>query len=531
MHHQAPPAAGGRLRTAYLWVLFSLLLLGGITFTLGTFHKVFYTFGWDDDEGAVWWEAAHVTNLRELYHPLQQYPYFVVPYPPVFHAATWLAAKFTGDFLVAGRLICLLSALGISLIFGHLVFHCAPRKIPPHIRGSGAALAMLLCFRLDSLNQYIPEMGVDLLALFLTFLGVCLFILGQHKRMAAYGSFACFVLAVFTKQTMVAAPLACLVATALIDSRRALRYLLFCVGLGAGALGLLAWATGGEALRHMFIYNARQPFSLIHLMLGWQVNLMGMIPIAAVAALAVLPFVSQPSGRGDFIAWLRRGLHSSLYRRAVVVLGLQAAFALVTSVTYGKAGSGFHYFMEWNLTSCALAGLLFTRALYGWRKSVRYSAGGAAIFLLLLLAALTGFPDSLRRINQEFRITKGERHAQAARDSSAAAALKIVEQTPGPVLCENMVLVMKAHKEIPIEPGIECFLGKSGVWDQSGFVSMISSQKFGVIIMRTLSNGFWTDDIVNAIEKNYVASEEIGDAQLENCHYSVYRPRPIRNAP
>ncbi len=64
------PAAGRHLRTIYVSALFSRLLLGGITFTFGTFHKVFYPFGWDDDEGAVWWEAAHVTSLSSLYHPI-----------------------------------------------------------------------------------------------------------------------------------------------------------------------------------------------------------------------------------------------------------------------------------------------------------------------------------------------------------------------------------------------------------------------------------------------------------------------------
>ena len=142
------PSNRGSLRKIYASVLFSLLLFGGITFTFGTFHKVFYPFGWDDDEGAVWWEAAHVTNLSILYHPIQQYPYFVVPYPPVFHAVTWLAARGTGNFLIAGRLICVFSALGISFLFALLVWHVSPQRISAVFRGSGAALSGLLCFRL-----------------------------------------------------------------------------------------------------------------------------------------------------------------------------------------------------------------------------------------------------------------------------------------------------------------------------------------------------------------------------------------------
>lgn len=518
----------GRLRTIYLFTLLSLLSFGGITFIFGTFHKVFYPFGWDDDEGAVWWEAAHVTNLRVLYHPIQQYPYFVVPYPPVFHLVTWLAARGSGDFLIAGRLVCVFSALGISLLFGLLVWHVSSRKIPVRIRGSGALLAALLCFRLDSLNRYIPEMGVDLLALFLTFLGIYLFLRWRQKPAAQYGAFVCFVLAVFTKQTMVAAPLACLVATILVSPAKALRYFLFSAALGVVGIGYLVWATSGEILRHLFLYNARQPFSTTHLMLGIQANLLEMIPIASLACLALLPFAHHAlsSKRRGFRSWLRAGVRSSVYRRALFVLGLQLAIAFFVAFTYGKTGSGVHYFLEWNLACCPLVGLLFVRVLGSWRSSTYFTLGGAAVFLLLFLAAMTGFPDSLRRLDSVYRLTGGERRIQDARYSSAAAALKVVEQTPGPVFCENMVLVMKAHKEIPIEPGIQMFLAKSGIWDQSGFVNMIASQKFGVIIIRTLDNGFWTDAIVQAIKTNYVPAEQIGDESIEGSYYTVYRPRP-----
>lgn len=521
------PAVGRHLRSIYVSALFSLLLLGGITFTFGTFHKVFYSFGWDDDEGAVWWEAAHVTNLSSLYHPIQQYPYFVVPYPPVFHAVTWLAARGTGDFLIAGRLICVFSALGISLLTALLVWHVSPRRLSVLIRGSGAALASLLCFRLDSLSLYIPEMGVDLLALFFTFLGVYLFMLCRRKPTALYGAFACFVLAVFTKQTMVAAPIACLVAAALIDRKKAVRYFLFCAGAGVAALGCLAWATSGEALRHLFVYNATQSFSITHWILGMQANFESMIPIAAVACLALFPLMRHVvSGQsGTLLPWLRRTLQASPYRRAIFVLGLELVIALLISLTYGKMGSGMHYFLEWNLICCPLAGLLFVRVLASWKPSSHYSMGAAAVCLLLLFAALTGLPDSLRRIDSIYRLTGGTRQTQDARYSSAAEALKVIEQTPGPALSDNLLLLMEAHKEIPIEPGIQTYLGKAGIWDQSGFVEMITSQKFGVIVMRTLDNGFWTDEIVQAIKDNYAPTEQIGDESIDDCHYTVYRPK------
>jgi len=521
-----PSPTSRRLRSFYVWLLLSMLLLGGFTFALNAFHKVSYPFGWDDDEGAVWWESAHVIDLKSLYHPIQQYPYFVVPYPPVFHAVTWTLAKATGDFLVAGRLVCVFSAIGIALLLGLLVWHVSPKNIPVGIRACGATVATLLCFRLDALNTYIPEMGVDLFALFLSFLGLFLF-LRFRSRPAAYVAFACFVLALFTKQTMVAAPLACLVAEAIFDQTRAVRHFLFCLALGIAGLAFLALASNGEALRHLFLYNASQPFSLIHWVVGIQQNLVDILPIAAVACLALLPLFHEAAspGQATFRDKLQLDSSADPYHLTLFLLGLQLLFALVVTLTYGKSGSGVHYFLEWNFICCALTGLLFTRALFAWSSQSSQNSNAAAIFLLVFLAAVTSVPDSLRRIDAVYRLTSGERHKQSTLYASDAAVLKILEQTPGPVLCENMLLVMKAHKEIPIEPGIQGFLGKSGIWDESGFVAMITQQKFGVIVMRDLNADFWTEPIVQAIANHYQVAEHIGDEGVAESSYTVYRPK------
>lgn len=516
----------GRVLRVYLLLLMLLLLIGGVTFTLATFHKVFYRFGWDDDEGAVWWEAAHVTDLRELYHPIQQYPYFVVPYPPVYQAVTWLAAKGTGNYLIAGRLICVFSALGIGLLLGLVVWHATPQRIPIRIRGSGALITSLLCFRLDSLNTYIPEMGVDLLALFFTFLGVFLFLRFSQKPKVLYCAFACFVVAIFTKQTMLAAPVSCLAASMLMRPARGIRYLLFCVALGTAGLGYLAWATGGEALRHLFLYNAAQPFLLDRWILGMQANLISMTPIAAVACLSLFPLFEPTAGRKhvSYIQWLRKKIQLSPNRLAILVLGLELVISVMIAFTYGKNGSGVHYFLEWNFVCCPLAGLLLVRVLNHTRAASTYTLGEAAVLVLILFAALTGFPDSLRRMNRMYRLSATQREVQKAEYSSDAATLQIMEQTPGPVLSDNMVLLMEAHKEIPIEPGIQNFLGKAGIWDDSGLVNMIKNHRFGVIIIRDLNGGFWTDGIVRAVNDNYVADEQIGGDGSEGTGYTIYRP-------
>jgi len=332
----------------YLTALFTLLMFGAVAFATETFRKIYFPFAWDDDEGAVWWESAHVTHLRALYHPIQQYPYFVVPYPPVFHALTWLVQRITGDYLVAGRLICVFSAIGISLLLGAIVWDASMPGTPGGVRAGGSALASLLCFRLDALNAYIPEMGVDLLALFFTFAGVFLFLRHNQKSRAPYPAFACFVVAILAKQTMLAAPLACLLAATLVSRAKALRYFLFFICSSGAAVGLLAWATHGEILRHVLLYNAVQPFSLGHWIRGFSANLLATAPVAAVSCLALLPVLRHLrfEGRRSLAAWIHPRAKTSALRQALTVLGIELAIALLISLTYGKSGSGLHYFLE-----------------------------------------------------------------------------------------------------------------------------------------------------------------------------------------
>jgi len=41
-----------------------------------------------------------------------------------------------------------------------------------------------------------------------------------------------------------------------------------------------------------------------------------------------------------------------------------------------------------------------------------------------------------------------------------------------------------------------------------------------------MDNGFWTDAIVEAIERHYSLSERIGNQHIKDGYYVVYRPQP-----
>jgi hypothetical protein len=257
-----------------------------------------------------------------------------------------------------------------------------------------------------------------------------------------------------------------------------------------------------------------------------QANMISMTPIAAVACLSLFSLINPTLGKKhvSYLQWLRKKIRSSPNRLAILVLGVELVIAFLISLTYIKDGSGVHYFLEWNFVCCPLAGLFLVRVLNHNRVVSTYSLGGAAALILIFLAALTGFPDSLLRMKNMYHPGANMMQIQNAEYSSNLEALQIIEQTPGPVLSDNLVLLMQAHKEISIEPGIQNFLGKAGIWDDSGLTNMIRTHQFGVIIIRDLDGGFWTNGIVQAVKDSYVPVEHIGVDGIGETQDTVYRP-------
>src|SRR5579884_1536988 len=184
--------------------------------------------------------------------------------------------------------------------------------------------------------------------------------MGQRPVFAAL----CFLAALFTKPTFVAAPLASLLYLAL-ERRWAMARRLAATLLlgGLSALALLAALTHGWALFHMFLafpdpYSLRlyavriAPFFIRNLPL-----VAGAVPLAVAA------------GR------LRQPSLPLLY----------AALATVTTLTAGKWGSDANHFLEWQAALALAAGIGYAE--------FRFHAGAESAVALvpLMMAVVIGF--------------------------------------------------------------------------------------------------------------------------------------------
>jgi hypothetical protein len=476
-----------------------------------------YPFEFDYGEGIVLWQAAHVTRLASAYASISQYPYIVFHYPPVYHLVSWAVSRLTGDLLFAGRLVSLVSTIALCLTLGWTVYRAVPARAPKLAPIGGAILAAALPCGLDNMDWALL-MRVDMLGLWLAFAGLAVFIFGRASAMR-YAAFVLFVAAMYTKQSLIAGALACLVAAVILNLRQAMRLLLFTAVLGALVLTLLVFATHGQVIRHLFLYNQntfsfRRAIRLINENIGLTLPLLA---LALVGALSPLADAASAFSKGS-LAPLRVRLTKSTYRLALFTFAIHFVISGIVSLTVGKAGANSNYLLEWNLSACALAGLVVARLIWSWRSMRRLSSAAAVAYLLPLLMIAQQAVAAVRFIAPSSSLR--QEYADNVRTSQAL--LRILRSSPEPVMSENMTLLYQAGKQVPFEPAIITQLAATGVWDETPLIDMIHRRAFSVMLIHDIDDpDRYSPAIARAIKQNYEPGEEIG--QL-----TVYRPASSR---
>ena len=497
----------------YASVVLALLLVNAASFWRETLQAATAPYQLDYGEGIVLYQASILDNFAWAFKSIDEYPYVVFHYPPLYHLAVRSAAHFTGDMLIAGRAVSIMSGMLIQLVITLLVFSAFPKRLPLWPRVIAALYAGLLINVLDVM-RWTKLARVDMLAVLLSFLGFAIFVAGRRKHVWQYAAFVCFVAAVFCKQTMVAAPLACLTVSLFVNRRQATRLALFAVGLGVGVLSTLNWLSGGGFVRHIVLYN-QNTFSLVRMLYEPAANLTTFVPIAAMglgyaAWIARQAFEVVQAKRWSRVrAWLVR----NSYRRLALTSVLLLVYSFIVSLTSGKNGSGYNYFIEWNIVCCCLCGLFLYRMLI----SRAWSGAVMVAYVLPLLILVGGIPERMLRLYPVAR--DAAQREEAFRVAAYARIVALIRDAKGPVFSEDMVLLIKAGKEVPAEPAILRELAANGTWDETPFLRMITERRFPLMVVEDLSNRRrYTATVAAAIDKAYSETMALGT-------YHILEPR------
>jgi hypothetical protein len=501
---------------AYVGALLFLLLVNTVGFWYTAIRAVSVPYQLDYGEGIVLYQASKINDLQLAYKPVDQYPYVVFHYPPLYHFVVRAVAPFTGSLIAAGRWVSVASGLLTELVIGILVFSCLPRRLQRSGRLATAVSAALLANVLDVM-RWTSLARVDMLAILLSFIGVAVFVLSGKDKAWQYLAFVFFIAALFTKQSMVAAPLACLTAAALVDVRHATRLAVFAGIMGTTILGVLAWATRGGVINHLFLYN-NNSFSLVRMIYEPLVNLRTIVPVAALALGYAAWVVAETAAQMHQKRWnrLKAGIECNGIRRLSVVCSFLLIYAILVSLTSGKNGSNYNYFIEWNLACCPLAALVVFRAVGCWPRERPWSPSLVMAGILPILMVSAGLPEAILRLHPVD--PSAMQREEKSRAENYESIVSIIQRAQGPVLSEDMVLLVKAGKEVPAEPAILRELSSVGLWDERPFVKMIEEHRFPIIVVEDLSNWKrYTPTVARAISGAYSVTREFGT-------YRIYEP-------
>ena len=185
---------------------------------------------------------------------------------------------------------------------------------------------------------------------------------GTDSRISLHFAVLFFVLAVYTKKTSVAAPLAAVLM--LLIASRADGFRMIAAGSQWPRCARLGHASDGRPVlkpSHHLQHQPLQPEYLIRAIVCTP-HVPSRIPFAGGRRVGawVAPSASHAGRRGNHPAYAEL-LRSELPARIFLMLVIHSILSRATLLLVGKSGAGPHDFIEWLCTSAALLGFLFGR--------------------------------------------------------------------------------------------------------------------------------------------------------------------------
>jgi hypothetical protein len=335
-------------------------------------------------------------------------------YPPLSFYITAAAAKLTGDTIIGGRILSLLSAFAVSAAAGLC------------IRALGASRATAAfggLWLLATLSHFFPRYaGVNdpsLAALALMVFAFALFLSRLRAGRAVEPAIALMVVAGFVKHNMPVFPLAALIWLALHDRKAALRAAAFAAGLCAAGLLLCAAVYGRDFFEQMLI---PREITLKH-MLSTVNKLQWIAPALLFWGLWAWPNRKAPAARFTALL-LGLALLSGLF---------QAAGAGVVYNAYFEA-----------VAASAIAAALAFEGIGATPLAKRYGSGAMQTVMIAVLVLRLLLSQQL----EPYLVLTSSAFREELRQNAAAMNAEIarVRAIPGPVSCSIMTVCYRAGK-------------------------------------------------------------------------------------
>lgn len=433
----------------------------------------------DGQEGMALWEAMLLRTGRGLYFPVLPGNFVSAPYPPVHPLLLALLGQSSVPHVFwAGRVISLVAALMVAFCcFG------AVRQTTSSRLAGAAAAVLVLAFA--PVQLWALRIKPDMVGLAFTAAGLWLTARWQgsvwtsERRdlgataaripAALVAAALAFVLAHFTKQTMLAGPLATGTLLLLHDRKLALRWGLLYLAVLCATWATLDIVTHGQYTYHIWVLHKLQWYGARFWKLASQLR--DAWPLALL---------------GLFGLWE--------CRRRPTVLNAYLLWAPASLIGAGVVGSHHNHLLETGM-ALALAG--------GQAIGLGLTSRGA---LRLLAPLLLGTQLLLWRVPLPWFTGDFDPEPRYSR------YIDYVRATPGTVLADDVGLVYAAGRPLRYDdPAAMGPAATLGLWDQRQFVADIRAKRFSSIILRINvfedglidPSGRWTPEMLQAVADAY----------------------------
>ncbi|HUL79159.1 MAG TPA: glycosyltransferase family 39 protein [Vicinamibacteria bacterium] len=399
-------------------------------------------------EGQVLALVQQVVRDGTLFSDVQRYPMLLSNYPPVFMLLNAPGFRLFGPSLVQPRLLSLLATLALA----GLLFALLRRRTGDVWMAASFAL---LLFAPWFVQTWAATARIDMPAQMFSLAGLYAFDrLGSRRGLRRDLPFLLFGLGFYTRQTTLVAPAAVLGSLLFEPSRRKeLPRALAAFALPVlGALLAMDLASRGQAWLHLFPYAAAADYDLARMARCYASFAILSAPLLLLALAGLL---LQPG---------------ALLRGANLALVLYWLLGLAGLSTIAKEGAAQNYFVEPWLGTLLMAGISL-RALAEARDLGR-RLWPAGVFLAAAAAILAS--RGLNHPPQAIRAPE-RAHAFIALDEAVRA-------NEGPILSENMSVLVLNERRTWVDPWAVMLLAKKGLWDPGTLVGDCRRGLFTLVV-------------------------------------------------
>ena len=416
-----------------------------------------------------------IGGLRLIYGPQGEHSFTAGNYPPLY-LLLWSLEPGTSGF-PTGRLLSVLGGIVAALVGALAVYAGLARRASRTVASAAGLLGGGSFICTVPVFQQIVVAKPDMVALALAACGLAIFEL-SNSRWALLLAGGCFALGLLTKQSLVFALLAALIAAYRREPRSALRLAFTVAAIGVVALGVLWLIAGPSLFERLILYNSR----------SWQEERLLTLDrkFLALHWLLIVPALG-------YSLW-------GLRHRATSALTYFPLLSLATLITVGAEGGARNYYIE----LCLAAGLATALALGTMLSAApqpRWLPLGALMATLIAVYVLRTYTVFVRNAYiPEPPVEEGTQRNWV---------LAVVDAAPDPILADDSSYLVIRERPVIIDDNFLCtIVREKGLWDDGGIVADLEARRYPLVLtVRTETEGqlrdLWGDAIVDALQANY----------------------------